>query len=199
MIPRGKYIGSRLAILRRTRSNTSSAFLPAAAGSIAVILAKCSSTKVRSHTQRRINRNDGRSIRNSDRWRAAQLPRPKGLRDGGLPSFASSMIFWATASRVGLTIPSVCRRRRLESDDQEMSRLWIELTALQISLRDTTGPDRFRVMVGARRWGRSDQQAKQRAPDTHCAAMVNVPQLHNAKTRRGVGRPRGSLQGLSAT
>ena len=30
---------------------------------------------------------------------AAQLPRPKGLRDGGLPSFASSMIFWATASR----------------------------------------------------------------------------------------------------
>ena len=105
------------------------------------------------------------------------------------------MIFWATASRVGLTIPSVCRRRRLESDDQEMSRLWIELTALQISLRDTTGPDRFRVMVGARRWGRSDQQAKQRAPDTHCAAMVNVPQLHNAKTRRGVGRPRGSLPG----
>ena len=27
------------------------------------------------------------------------------------PVFASSMIFWATASRVGLTIPSVCRRR----------------------------------------------------------------------------------------
>jgi hypothetical protein len=44
-----------------------------------------------------------------------------------------------------------------------------------ISLRDTTGPDRFQVMVGARRWGRLDQQAKQRAPDTHCAAMVNVP------------------------
>ena len=33
--------------------------------------------EVRSHTQRRINRNDGRSIRNSNRWRAEQLPRPK--------------------------------------------------------------------------------------------------------------------------
>jgi hypothetical protein len=66
---------------------------------LAAILATCSSTKVRSHTQRRINRNDGRSVRNSNRSRAAQLSRPKGLRDGSLPSFASSMIFWATASR----------------------------------------------------------------------------------------------------
>ena len=35
----------------------------AAAGSIAVISAKCSSTKARSHTLRRINRNDGHSVR----------------------------------------------------------------------------------------------------------------------------------------
>ena len=54
---------------------------PAAGGLIAVILAKCSSTRARCRTQLRINRNDRRSVRNSNRWHAAQLPRPKDRGD----------------------------------------------------------------------------------------------------------------------
>jgi hypothetical protein len=38
-----------------------------------VILTKCSSTRGRFHTCRRINRNDGRTVRNPDRRYAPQL------------------------------------------------------------------------------------------------------------------------------
>ena len=76
-IQRGKYLGKRLGDPPKDEAEH---FIrcPACAGGIDCRdLAKCSSTKVRTHTQRRINRNDGRSVRNSNRWRAAQLPRPK--------------------------------------------------------------------------------------------------------------------------
>ena len=71
-----------MAIQPRATRRTSSAALPAEAGSTASILLRSSNTKGRYRTRHRINRNDGRSVRNSNRWHAARVPRPKGLRDG---------------------------------------------------------------------------------------------------------------------
>lgn len=49
---------------------------------------------------RQINRNDRRSIRNSNRRHAAQLPRPKGLRDERpRGSKAKSLLFWPAPLR----------------------------------------------------------------------------------------------------
>ena len=70
-IRRGEYIGKALGEPPATRPSISFDARPAAAGSIAVISAKCSSTKARCHTRRRINHNDGRTVRNSDRRHAA--------------------------------------------------------------------------------------------------------------------------------
>jgi len=53
--------GDEWAIRPRASPSISSAARPAAVGSIAVISAKCSSTKARSHTRCRINRNDSRT------------------------------------------------------------------------------------------------------------------------------------------
>src|SRR6185369_17201908 len=61
-----------------------------AVGSIAVISAKCSSTKVPCHIQHRTSRTDRRSVRDSNRRHAAHLPRPKGLRDGGCAAHQES-------------------------------------------------------------------------------------------------------------
>src|SRR6478735_2276070 len=47
------------------------------------IVTLLSSTTVPCHTRHRTGRNDGRSVRNPNRRHASQLPRPKGLRDGG--------------------------------------------------------------------------------------------------------------------
>ena len=63
MIPRES--ASVSAILQRARPSISSGARPAAAGSTAVISAKCSSMKGRCRTRRRINRNDRRSVRNA--------------------------------------------------------------------------------------------------------------------------------------
>jgi hypothetical protein len=60
-LPRGKYSGLRLGDPPASESEHSSAALPAVAVSIPVISAKCSSTKARSHTRCRINRNDSRT------------------------------------------------------------------------------------------------------------------------------------------
>jgi len=59
VIPRGTIFGRRWAIRSRAaRPTTSSVALPGAAGSITVISAKCSSTKVRYRTRLRIGRTD---------------------------------------------------------------------------------------------------------------------------------------------
>jgi hypothetical protein len=62
-VPRGRYLGKRLAIQPRATRSTSFAAPPGAAGSIAVIWATSSRMRVRYRTLRRINRNDGRSVR----------------------------------------------------------------------------------------------------------------------------------------
>ena len=60
-VPRGKYMGVRLGEGRQARPSISSG-ARLTAGSIAVISAKCSSTKVPCRTRHRTNRNDRRSV-----------------------------------------------------------------------------------------------------------------------------------------
>ena len=72
MIARAKYIGRRLCDPPKDESSTSFGAQSAVAGSIAVIWLTSSITKVPCHTRNRINRNDRRAIRDSNRRHAAQ-------------------------------------------------------------------------------------------------------------------------------
>ena len=64
---------SALAIHLRTKRSISSDVRPVVAGSTAAISVKCSSTRGLCHTRRRINRNDGRPIRDLHRRRTVNL------------------------------------------------------------------------------------------------------------------------------
>jgi hypothetical protein len=79
-IPRGAIFGRRVGDPPKVDAEHFGV-RPAMGGSIAAISAKSSRTTVRCRIRRRINCSDGRSLRNSNRRQAAQLPRPQALRE----------------------------------------------------------------------------------------------------------------------
>ena len=63
MIPRGKYIGRRLALRRRMRASTLCGVRRAADGSIVVILLRSSTTKARCHIPHKTSRSNGHPLK----------------------------------------------------------------------------------------------------------------------------------------